>query len=259
MGIGEAAARKFSDEGVNCVLVARRRELLDKLAAQMDPGRVAVYAMDIADYAAFDRLLTEVKVRWGTIDYLINNAGAHTRGPVFTIAPENFPQMTGLFFIPEQLGRILRVNGIAGIKVSCFCLREMRQLLEQVSAEKFSLFADVGFLLRHTIEMGGRGVIDPVASFAPHLVVETYEACGKGDAQCSQVLQEKILDYDTDLEFVFSPGLCPEAGLQNDVARLAAGPQLKHRRPARRHQGGNKTARPPDYCACPHAPTPAHG
>ena len=106
----------------------------------------------------------------------------------------HFPQMTGLFFTPEQLGRILRIEGIAGMKVSCFCLREMHQLLEQVPADKFSLFAGVSFLLRHTIAMGGRGVIDQVASFAPHLVVEAYEACRKGDEERSQVLQERILD-----------------------------------------------------------------
>jgi 2-dehydro-3-deoxy-D-pentonate aldolase len=106
----------------------------------------------------------------------------------------HFPQMTGLFFTPEQLGRILRIDGIAGMKVSCFCLREMRQLLEQVPADRFSLFAGVGFLMRHTLAMGGRGVIDPIASFAPHLVVETFDACRKGDTQRSQELQEKILD-----------------------------------------------------------------
>ena len=106
----------------------------------------------------------------------------------------HFPQMTGLFFTPEQLGRILRIDGIAGMKVSCFCLREMHQILEQIPAERFSLFAGVGFLLRQTMAMGGRGVIDPVASFAPHLVVETYEACKKNDEERSQVLQEKILD-----------------------------------------------------------------
>ena len=106
----------------------------------------------------------------------------------------HFPQMTGLFFTPEQLGRILRIDGIAGMKVSCFCLREMKHLLAQVQGQKFSLFAGVGLLLRHTMAMGGRGVIDPIASFAPHLVVETFDACRKGDEQRSQELQEKILD-----------------------------------------------------------------
>jgi len=106
----------------------------------------------------------------------------------------HFPQMTGLFFAPEQLGRILRIDGITGMKVSAFCLKEMRRILEQVPAEGFSLFAGVGFLLRHTIEMGGRGVIDPVASFAPHLVVEAYNACRNGNVEQSRRLQKKILD-----------------------------------------------------------------
>lgn len=126
----------------------------------------------------------------------------------------HFPQMTGLFFSPEQLGRILRIDGIAGMKVSCFCLREMRQLLEQVPANKFSLFAGVGFLLRHTMAMGGRGVIDPIASFAPHLVVEAYAACKKGDVQRSQELQEKILDMIPILNSFTLPAFVQKRGFQ---------------------------------------------
>lgn len=126
----------------------------------------------------------------------------------------HFPQMTDLFFTPEQLGRILRIDGIAGMKVSAFCLREMRQILEQVPASSFSLLAGVGFLLRHTIAMGGRGVIDPVASFAPKLVVETYEACKQGDTQRSKELQEKILDMIPILNSFALPAYVQKRGFQ---------------------------------------------
>lgn len=126
----------------------------------------------------------------------------------------HFPQMTGLFFTPEQLGRILRINGISGIKVSAFCLREMRQLLKQVPADTFSLFAGVGFLLRHTIAMGGRGVIDPIASFAPRLVVDAYHACINGDAGRSRQLQEKILDMIPIMNSLSLPALPQKRGFQ---------------------------------------------
>lgn len=126
----------------------------------------------------------------------------------------HFPQMTGLFFTPEQLGRILRIDGIAGMKVSAFCLREMRHLLKQVSADSFSLFAGVGFLLRHTIAMGGRGVIDQIASFAPRLVVETYQACRSGDTKLSLKLQEKILDMIPILNSLSLPALLQKRGFQ---------------------------------------------
>jgi short-subunit dehydrogenase len=127
-GIGEAVARKFADEGANVVLIARNRGPLDKLASQLDPGRVAVYAMNVTDYAAFARLLTEVQARWGTIDYLVNNAGAHTRGPVAAIKPENLREMVQVnleaplvltrmvldVFIEQKHGMVINISSLAG-------------------------------------------------------------------------------------------------------------------------------------------------
>jgi dihydrodipicolinate synthase/N-acetylneuraminate lyase len=106
----------------------------------------------------------------------------------------HFPQMTGLFYTPEQLGHILRIQGMAGMKVSAFCLREMRSLLPQVQDKSFSLFAGVAFLLQDTLAMGGHGIIDPIASFAPRLVLEAYQACKQGQPQTAHILQEKVLD-----------------------------------------------------------------
>lgn len=126
----------------------------------------------------------------------------------------HFPQMTGLFFTPEQLGHILRIDGIVGMKVSAFCLREMRRLLKQVPADSFSLFAGVGFLLRNTMAMGGRGVIDPIASFAPHLVVKAYQACRSGDAGRSHELQKKIMDMIPIMNSLSLPVLPQKLGFQ---------------------------------------------
>jgi NADP-dependent 3-hydroxy acid dehydrogenase YdfG len=81
-GIGESVARQFVDRGANVVLIARNKGPLEKLASRLDRARVATYAMNVTDYPAFGKMLDEVKERRGTIDYLINNAGAHIRGPV---------------------------------------------------------------------------------------------------------------------------------------------------------------------------------
>jgi 2-dehydro-3-deoxy-D-pentonate aldolase len=126
----------------------------------------------------------------------------------------HFPQMTGLFFTPEQLGRILMIEGIAGMKVSAFCLREMGSILAQVHGKPFSLFAGVAFLLRDTLAMGGQGVIDPIASFAPQLVLDAYRACRYGQAQSAHQLQEKILDLIPIMNSLFLPSLIQKRAFQ---------------------------------------------
>jgi len=126
----------------------------------------------------------------------------------------HFPQMTRLFFTAERLGAILKIEGIAGVKVSAFCLREMKSLLAQVKGKPFSLFAGVSFLLRDTLAMGGQGVIDPIASFAPRLVVDAYRACRDGQDQDAHKLQEKILDLIPIMNSLYLPSLIQKRAFQ---------------------------------------------
>ena len=127
-GIGEICARKFFDEGANIVFIARTKGPLDKLKTQYDPDRVVAYAMNVTDYAAFSKVIAEVKDRWGTIDFLINNAGVHNRGDVEGIAPEGLAQMVQVnleapivltrmildVFIQQRQGMIINIASLAG-------------------------------------------------------------------------------------------------------------------------------------------------
>lgn len=47
-GIGDSAARELADASMKLVLTARRKELLDKITAQLDT-EVAIVASDITD------------------------------------------------------------------------------------------------------------------------------------------------------------------------------------------------------------------
>ncbi|MEO0997161.1 MAG: SDR family oxidoreductase, partial [Pseudomonadota bacterium] len=76
-GIGAAAAKLFAEEGARVVLVARRRDRLDGLAAQIvDSGgdAVAVRA-DITAAGSHDRIVAETLARFGRFDFAFNNAG----------------------------------------------------------------------------------------------------------------------------------------------------------------------------------------
>ncbi|MEK6245579.1 MAG: SDR family oxidoreductase [Pseudomonadota bacterium] len=82
-GIGEALARHYAgaagaagaDSADSAIgLVARRRDLLEKLASGM-PGRTALYPLDVTDTAALTAAAQDFMARFGTPDLVIANAG----------------------------------------------------------------------------------------------------------------------------------------------------------------------------------------
>jgi NAD(P)-dependent dehydrogenase (short-subunit alcohol dehydrogenase family) len=83
-GIGLAVAQSFASEGVNLVLSARSKELLDQNAAELRSKykiKVDVVAADLSDQAARDKLVAA----YPDIDILINNAGAIPGGTIFEV------------------------------------------------------------------------------------------------------------------------------------------------------------------------------
>ena len=70
-GIGAETARLFARKGAHVVVVARRADLLEKLAA--DIGGTAL-TCDLANRAARDDLIPRIEAE-GPIDVLVNNAG----------------------------------------------------------------------------------------------------------------------------------------------------------------------------------------
>ena len=78
-GIGEATARRLAREpGAELVLVARREERLNGLAAEL--GGATVVALDLTDADAPAKVRDAVESRHGALHLLVNNAGAAWRG-----------------------------------------------------------------------------------------------------------------------------------------------------------------------------------
>ena len=82
-GIGAALARRFARHGEHVVLVARRRPLLEQLAAEIAAtgGSAEALPGDVTDAAAMRGGVDSVLQRHGRIDRLILNAGGGGRTP----------------------------------------------------------------------------------------------------------------------------------------------------------------------------------
>ena len=83
-GIGEAGAEQFAAQGAEVILVARRAELLDAVAARIaeSGGTSTALPCDLSDLDAVDELADTVEKRFGGVDILINNAGRSIRRPL---------------------------------------------------------------------------------------------------------------------------------------------------------------------------------
>ena len=79
-GIGAAIARALDRAGARVALVARDREALGAVAADLHNGPV-ILPVDLADPDAPARLVADARDRVGAIDVLVNNAALAARAP----------------------------------------------------------------------------------------------------------------------------------------------------------------------------------
>ena len=110
-GIGEGLARELAEAGMNLVLTARRKNLLEKLAKQLDT-EVAIVAGDIADESIPQRLIDTAVDKFGSCDVVLNNAGVMIVGKAEEIDV-------------EAVCRMVRVNVEAMYRLAILAMRHM--------------------------------------------------------------------------------------------------------------------------------------
>jgi 3-oxoacyl-[acyl-carrier protein] reductase len=129
IGIGRAIARGLAAEGVKLAIVARRRELLETLADEIEAVssnefRPVVIEQDVMEEGAPQRIADAALAELGRVDILINNAGGSRPMPVDAPEESWTEAMTLNFTRPRQLthallnsmmannfGRIVNITG----------------------------------------------------------------------------------------------------------------------------------------------------
>ncbi len=82
-GIGDTIARLFAANGFDLVVVARRQERLEQLAADLkDQAKVEVVVGDVTDSTTSEKAVGRAMDVFGRLDCLVNNAGSGIWAPV---------------------------------------------------------------------------------------------------------------------------------------------------------------------------------
>jgi uncharacterized protein len=95
-GIGEATARELAKRGWHCVLLARRGEHLERIAAEIG---AEWEICDVADRAQVDEVAARVLERHPSIALLVNNAGIPARGSFLSVEPELIERVTAVNYL----------------------------------------------------------------------------------------------------------------------------------------------------------------
>ena len=131
MGLGRQMAQGLAEAGANLVLCARKKERCEKAAAEIKELGVKALALG-CDVAQPDdvRNLIETTVReFGTVDFLVNNAGISWGAPPETMRLEDWEKVirtnvTGSFLcaqaagnvmIRRRRGKIINIASVAGL------------------------------------------------------------------------------------------------------------------------------------------------
>ncbi len=117
-GIGVALARELAAGGTNLVLTARRKDRLETLAKELHAAygvRTEVFAADLADLNAPEKIFAFTQERGLEIDLLINNAGFGRYGEFHTVEKQRLLDMVHVnckavvhltrLYLPEMVAR----------------------------------------------------------------------------------------------------------------------------------------------------------
>jgi NAD(P)-dependent dehydrogenase (short-subunit alcohol dehydrogenase family) len=123
-GIGKSAALALLGDGYDVALVGRRKDMLEKTAAESGASdRTLVLPADITQPDQVAKIFSETKNRWGRLDVLFNNAGTGAPAvPMEDLPLEKFKEvvdlnLTAMFNCIQEAIRIMKAQEPKGGRI----------------------------------------------------------------------------------------------------------------------------------------------
>ena len=192
-GLGLAIVASLLEGGRQVATFSRRPGAEIEALAARHPGRLQLFAGDMADAATLEPVVSRVEKDFGPIDALINNAGIAIDGVLATMLPADVERLiainlTGALLLTRLVARrmIVRSRGSI-ISISSIIGQRGYSGLAAYSATKAGLDGMTRALAR---ELGPRGI--RVNSIAPGYL-ETEMSQGLDDGQRQQIIRRTPL------------------------------------------------------------------
>lgn len=162
-GLGLILARLFSDEGAKLALLARDESELARAKTELETSgpQVLTITCDVTDADALRAAIEQTVAHYGSLDVLINNAGAISVGPMEHMSEREFRKMMDLHYcamlestraalphLKRNGGRIINIASLGGLVA-----------IPHLSAYNVSKFAAVGLSTSLRAELAKDGVL----------------------------------------------------------------------------------------------------
>ena len=175
-GLGLAIAEKFTQAGIETIIVGRDQEKLKKAKEQLGDLCHAI-ACDVSDLSSVPGFVNDVLKKFGQIDILVNNAGINMKKEITDVTDEDFQKvmttnLTAVFVMSREVIRHMleRKSGCI-INISSMAAQYG---LPKVIAYSASKTAIDGLTRAMAVELGPKGI--RVNAIAPGFIYSDMTA-----------------------------------------------------------------------------------
>ena len=206
-GLGRRCALVLHRAGAKIVAVARRKDKLDELMAEIGEGNCLAIAVDVADRSALVDLLADATQAFGAPDILVNAAGVNTREAADDVTDAGWDQTLELnlsapFFLAQALVPAMKKQNWGRI-INFASLQTTRAFPGGIAygASK----AGVGQLTRAMAEAWSRSGINANALGPGFFPTELTNAVFQDDARAARNAAQTCIGRNGDLNDMDGP------------------------------------------------------
>lgn len=123
----------------------------------------------------------------------------------FPIMVYNVPSRTGSNALPDTIGRLIEIPGVAAVKEASGNLMQSWEIVSRFG-DRAALFSGEDAINLPILEVGGDGAVSVLTNLVPEMCVELYNAHKAGDRDYALVLHRKLGTLAKSLFVESSPG-----------------------------------------------------